>query len=93
MVWPVIVIQIIVAIVAAVVTAALAPKPEPPKPSTLDDFDVPTADDGRPIPWVFGTVWIKGPNVLWFGDLRSTAIKSSGGKKGGEGNGASLGHS
>lgn len=75
------VIQIALIIVASYVTAALAPKPKPPDPATLDDFDAPTADDGRPIPWVFGTVWIKGPNVLWYGDLQTTAIRKKGGKK------------
>ena len=80
MIWNFIV-QLVIVIVSSFVTAALTPKPEPPKPSTIDDFDAPTADDGRPIPWVFGTVWIKGPNVVWFGALRSTAIKSKGGKK------------
>lgn len=69
------------ALVAGYVTAALAPKIEPPKPSTLDDFDVPTAEEGRPIPWVFGTVWLRGPNVLWYGDMRAVAIREKSGKK------------
>lgn len=80
MVWN-FVIQLAIVLVASYVSAALAPKPEPPKPSTLDDFDAPTADDGRPVPVVFGDAWIKGPNVIWYGDLRSTPIKKKGGKK------------
>lgn len=63
------------------IAAALAPKPPAPKPAALEDFDVPVAEEGRPIPVVFGTVTITGANVLWYGDLRSTAIKSKGGKK------------
>lgn len=74
-------IYLAIVIVSVVVSQALAPKPKPPEPSTLDDFDAPTAEDGRPIPWVFGTAWINGPNVLWYGDLKVTAIKKKGGKK------------
>lgn len=48
----------------------LAPKPDEPKPATIDDFDAPTAEEDRSIPVVFGTVWITGPNVVWYGDLK-----------------------
>ncbi len=30
---------------------------------------------------VFGTNWIDDPNVLFYGDLRTTPIKVKGGKK------------
>lgn len=62
-------------------SAALAPKPPRPKPAALDDFDVPVAEEGRPVPVVFGTVTLTGANVLWYGDLRSDPIKAKGGKK------------
>lgn len=74
-------VQIAIMIISAILSYALAPKPmEPPKPS-LEDFDFPTAEEGRPIPVVFGTVWISGPNILWYGDLDTQAVKSKGGKK------------
>jgi hypothetical protein len=47
----------------------------------LDDFSLPTAEEGRPIPVVFGTVLITGPNVVWAGDLKVDPIKKKGGKK------------
>lgn len=72
---------IAILIVASFVSAALAPKPPPPKPASLSDFDVPTAEQGRPIPVVFGTVTITGPNVIWYGNLKTKAIKKKGGKK------------
>jgi hypothetical protein len=59
----------------------LAPKPPQPKPAGIGDFKVPTAEQDRTIPVVFGTVWITGPNVVWYGDLRSQPIKKKGGKK------------
>jgi hypothetical protein len=42
---------------------------------------VPTAEQDRPIPVIFGTVWITGPNVVWYGDLRTEGIPAPGGKK------------
>lgn len=79
--WINFVIQIAIVIVAAVVAAAMAPKPPQPKPAALGDFDVPTAEEGRPITKVFGEVWITAPNNLWYGDLRADPIKKKGGKK------------
>jgi hypothetical protein len=68
-------------VVTTVIAIALMPKPEKPKRAGLGDFDVPTAEEGREIPVLFGTRDITGPNVVWYGDLRSTAVKSKGGKK------------
>lgn len=72
---------IAVLLVSALIATALAPKPPAPKPAALQDFDVPVAEQGRPVPVVFGSVLVTGANVLWYGDLRSTPIKTKGGKK------------
>jgi len=61
------------------VGALLAPHPQGPQPSALGDFSVPTAEEGRAIPVVFGTCMIKGGNTVWWGDLKSKAIKVGGG--------------
>ncbi len=74
-------VQLILLVVSAIVSYALRPKPPVPKPAALEDFDIPVAEQGRPIPVVFGTILLTGPNVLWYGDLRTTAIKEKGGKK------------
>jgi hypothetical protein len=49
----------------------LRPKPdlENAKPAGLGDFQFPTATEGRPVPLVWGTEQIKGPNVIWYGDF------------------------
>jgi hypothetical protein len=73
-------VQIGLLVVSAIISYALAPRPQVPKPAALADFQVPTAEEGRPIPVVFGTVWLTGPNVLWYGDLYSDPIKKKGGK-------------
>jgi hypothetical protein len=75
------VIQLLIVLVSNIVTNALRPKTKPPDPAALGDFSVPTAEEGREVPVIFGTVWMSDPNVTWYGDLRSTPIKSKGGKK------------
>jgi hypothetical protein len=72
--------MVIVLIASTVISYALQPKPPNARPAALADFDVPTAEEGRPIPVIFGTVWVKGPNVLWYGDLNTIPIKSKSGK-------------
>lgn len=51
------------------------------KPAGLGDVTAPTAEEGREIPVIFGTVDLEGPNVCMFGDLKTTPIKDKGGKK------------
>ena len=72
---------LVVIVVAALVSVALAPKPPEPKPASLSDVDAPTAEEGRPIPVVFGTVLLRGANVVWYGDLAADASVKRGGKK------------
>jgi len=74
-------VQLILLVVSSIVSYALRPKPPVPKPAALEDFDIPVAEQGRPIPVVFGTILLTGPNVLWYGDLRTTPIKEKAGKK------------
>lgn len=74
-------VQLAVMIVSAIISYALTPKPPQPKPAALSDFDAPTAEEGRAVPVVFGEVWLKAPNVLWYGDLSSQPIRKKGGKK------------
>lgn len=71
--------QLVWFVVTTIISIALAPKPKAPRQAAIDDFEFPTAEEGRPIPVAFGTVRIAGPNVLWYGDLRTTKIKKSSG--------------
>lgn len=73
--------QIALWVVSMIISAALAPKPKGPKAAGLGDFTVPTAEDGREIPVLFGTRDLTGPNVVWYGDLKTKAVKAKGGKK------------
>lgn len=75
------IIQIVIMLVSSYVAWALAPKPPAPKSSTLDDFDVPKAEEGTPIGVVFGSVIIKAPTLVWWGDLSTEKIKTKSSKK------------
>jgi hypothetical protein len=74
-------VMLILMVVSTTLSILLAPKPPSAKAATLEDFSAPTAEQDRPIPVIFGTVWITGPNVVWYGDLRTEGIPAPGGKK------------
>lgn len=68
----------VVFIVAFAVAYATMPKPKGPELGTVES---PTAEEGRSIPVLFGTRVIKSVNVVWYGDIRTEAIRKKGGKK------------
>lgn len=72
--------QLIVWVITTALSSLLAPRPKvtTPKPG---EVEAPIADTDSPIPVLFGTRVIKQPNCVWFGDVRTTPIKSSGGGK------------
>lgn len=69
-------IVVAIAVAIAAVAVVLMPRPKRPKPDALKDYDNPTAEAGRPIPVPFGTITIKGLNVLWFGDKQVRTYKA-----------------
>lgn len=65
-----------VAVVASVVLSMLLrPKVKTPKPEAATDLEDPTSEAGRPVPVVFGTITVKGLNLLWYGDKSSNTYK------------------
>lgn len=76
-------IGLLVGLALTVVAYLIMPKPKPPKPPAAKDMENPTAEAGRPIPVVFGTITVKGGNLLWFGEkqLVERKVKTGGGKK------------
>lgn len=68
-------------VVSALISYALAPKPPKPKPPSMEDLSVPIAEEGIELPWIFGDWLTRDPNVVWFGDLSTEAIKKKAGKK------------
>lgn len=67
-------------IVVALLSYALMPETKSQKAPALGDFSVPTAEDGRDVTEIFGTVWIGDPNVINFGNLRTRPITADSGK-------------
>lgn len=67
-----------VIVIGALLVAAVA-RPNIPQAQKFDgELEFPTVDEGRPIPVVFGTVNLKAPNVVWWGDWEQRAIKVDG---------------
>ena len=60
-------LSLLLGLLFAVVSYLLTPKPKAPKPPEVEDMEDPTAEF-REIPIVFGSLTVKGLNVLWFGD-------------------------
>lgn len=75
--------NIFIGVLPWVLTRLFAPRRRAPgiKPATLADIDAPTAEEGRPIPVLFGMALVRGANVVWYGDLKAEPIKKDGGKK------------
>lgn len=61
-------------VLSMVMAARMQPKAKRPTAAGLEDFSFPSAAE-RPIQVLAGTRRISGPNVLWYGDLRNSAIK------------------
>jgi predicted phage tail protein len=80
--------QVLIWATVMVLSWLLAPKPQQPEvmhPASSTDFDVPVAEEGRPIPVLFGTRLISSANVVWWGDISISPITRSpeqGSKKG-----------
>lgn len=68
-------IEFLIILLIDVAVFLLMPKPKGPKPDATTDLESPTAEAGRPEPIPFGTVTIKSPNVLWFGEKSTIRIK------------------
>lgn len=71
-------VQLLLLVVSSVINYLLQPKPPQAKPGRIE---IPTVQEGRKLGVLFGSRWIKGPHVYWWGDVRTTPIKSKGGKK------------
>ena len=62
------IVMVAISIALSLLAYMLAPKPKQPKSPAAADMDAPTADAGRPVPVVWGTITVKGVNVLGYWD-------------------------
>lgn len=70
----------LVLMVASYAITALTMKTQNAEAASLSDFDIPQFEEGTPHAVVFGDVWLEGWQVLWYGNFRTTKIKSKGKK-------------
>lgn len=70
-------VSIAIFVVIIVLNEYFGPKPEleDAKPGGLGDFGFPTATEGRPVPLLWGTARMNGPNVVWYGDVDAIPIR------------------
>lgn len=66
---------VIIVIALLLVLAAPKPKIENARAANLGDFQFPRSKEGDPVPWFLGTVRLKSPNSLWYGDYTPVPIK------------------
>lgn len=69
------VVQLVIAIVMMVAAYLLAPRPKMESGANADELENPKASAGSPVKVVFGTVTIKDPNILWYGDKSTHTFK------------------
>jgi hypothetical protein len=66
---------VVVFVVSLIIAVSTMPKPQSRRPDAFEDIDAPTAEEGREIPVLFGTRMIEGPNLVWYGDFKSSPIQ------------------
>lgn len=66
---------VIIVIALLLVLAAPKPKVENARAANLGDFQFPRSKEGDPVPWFRGTVRLRSPNSLWYGDYTPVPIK------------------
>ncbi len=69
-----VVVMMALSMAVGALTAQKPPKPRHSPPAGIEQFSVPTAEEGRAIQVLFGKRYIAGPNVVWYGDLKSVPI-------------------
>ena len=74
-------VMMLVSLALNVIAYLLQPKPKTSQPASTEDMEDPTAEAGRPIPVLFGTMTIKGTNILWYGEKQVTSYKKSSSSK------------
>ena len=74
------IIALVMMVVSYAISYAMQPRPER-NDAVVGNMDVPTAEAGKTIPVVFGTMLIKDSNVIDYFDPKTSEIKSEGGGK------------
>lgn len=73
--------QLLVGLLLNIVSYLIAPKPKQEQPPSTEDLTEPTAEAGRPMVVVMGSMRVKGSNILGAWDKQSVHRKAKKGKK------------
>lgn len=68
-------LQILIMIATQVISYLITPKPKQQTSAAVRDLQAPTAEAGRPIPVVFGSITVKGGNILHYSDVSTKSYK------------------
>lgn len=71
-------VQLLVSLVLMVAAYLIMPKPKTGSSTDAGSLDDPKASAGSPIKKVFGTLTVKDPNVLWYGDKSTRNFQKDG---------------
>lgn len=74
-------VQLAIGVGIQILGYLIGPKPPGQEPPTVDDLQDPTAERGRPIIVIMGSITIRSPNNLGFWDKEIRTRDSSTGKK------------
>lgn len=76
-------LRLLIGILLNILAYLIMPRPEQPK-QEIKELDDQTSESGRPVAVAFGTVWVKSPNLLEFGDksYRERKVYPGNNKKG-----------
>lgn len=75
-------VQLAIGIGLSIIGYMLLPKPKQPKPEALKEQENPTAEAGKPIPVIFGSITVQSANLIGFFDKEMIEREvSTGGKK------------
>jgi hypothetical protein len=69
-------------IVSYIITAVITPRPKPPADaiaSMFKDVNFPIAEEGSAQAVLFGDCWTPDFQCIWYGNMKTEAITSSGG--------------
>ena len=74
---------VLISVALEVLAYVLMPKPKQ-TPQAVQDLQAPTAEAGRPMPVVFGSMRVKSMNVLWYGSGSTNTYTYDGNSGGGK---------
>ena len=73
--WDDVILIVVMMALSYGIMALTAKSPKGMNATPESEFDMPTAEEGKPIAVLFGTKRLKDPNVVWYGDITTQAIK------------------